>query len=263
MNRIDIAVSSGIVLAAILIYALPPYQQLAQWVFAGETTEYGGRLLRNLLVILFSAWLVCRPSFKKYFLPVPRDSSVMAWILLPVVYPGILYIFNRSVACIQPGLSTMLLLAYLVTAGLSEEWIFRGILQGYLRGRYPKRSAAIVCLWSASFFGIVHLMNLRFEHPIGVIPQVLGAFSIGLFLGILRIRGVSIWLLGLAHGLINVVGRDHCPRPGIPIPPATSIGFMDHVAASAIMLLVMLPLLLAFWMLSYRYRADGTMRPVS
>jgi len=263
MKRIDIAVSLGILLAAILIYTLPPYQRLAGIVLSEGDREYGARILRNLLVIALSAWLVYRGPLKRYLLSDRRDTRATAWLLLPVVYPGILYFFKRDLSCLQPCLSTILVLAYLMTAGLSEEWVFRGVLQGYLRARYPKRSAAIVCVWSASLFGLIHLMNLRFEHPFGVVPQVIGAFSIGLFFGILQVRRVSIWLLGLAHGLVNLIGRDYCQSPAFPRPQQSSIHFMDHVTASAIMLLVMAPLLLAFWVLSYGYRADGTLRPVS
>jgi membrane protease YdiL (CAAX protease family) len=111
-------------------------------------------------------------------------------------------------ACIQIGVNgfnvdSTMFIKYLILAiaiGVIEEVIFRGILFNMLKGR----SQIKIVLISASAFASIHLVNLfGGMNPWFVVLQIFAAFSIGLMLGVARLKDTTIWMIVIAHTLIN------------------------------------------------------------
>ncbi len=90
--------------------------------------------------------------------------------------------------------------AMLFAVGPAEEYLFRGVIQGYLRQSFSARGAIG---WSAVLFTLVHLPNLLANPESGVvsIPVWLG---IGLVLGWLYERTAALLVPVAVHGLYNV-----------------------------------------------------------
>jgi len=92
---------------------------------------------------------------------------------------------------------------YLVLAlaiGVIEELVFRGILFNLLKNKTQIK----IVLISASAFASIHLLNLLSGmSPVFVGLQIFAALSIGLMLGVVRIKDTSIWIVVIAHALIN------------------------------------------------------------
>jgi membrane protease YdiL (CAAX protease family) len=111
-------------------------------------------------------------------------------------------------ACVQIGVNgfnvdSIMFIKYLVLAiaiGVIEEVVFRGILFSMLKGR----SKIKIVLISASVFASIHFVNFfGGMSPWFVALQVFAAFSIGLMLGVARIKDTTIWMVVIAHTLIN------------------------------------------------------------
>ncbi len=98
--------------------------------------------------------------------------------------------------------STMFI-KYLILAiaiGIIEELLFRGILFHLLK----RRTKIKIVLVSASVFAAIHLLNFfggMSSLFIGL--QIFAAFSIGLMLGVARMKDNTIWMVVIAHTLIN------------------------------------------------------------
>lgn len=111
-------------------------------------------------------------------------------------------------ACVQIGVNgfnvdSTMFTKYLVLAiaiGVIEEVVFRGILFNMLKGR----SQIKIVLISASLFASIHFVNFfGGMSPWFVALQIFAAFSIGLLLGVARIKDTTIWMVVIAHTLIN------------------------------------------------------------
>lgn len=90
--------------------------------------------------------------------------------------------------------------AMLLVVGPAEEYLFRGVLQGYLRRSFSTRGAIG---WSAVLFMLIHLPNLVSNPESGAVsvPVWLG---IGLGLGWLYERTGALLVPILVHGFYNV-----------------------------------------------------------
>jgi membrane protease YdiL (CAAX protease family) len=111
-------------------------------------------------------------------------------------------------ACVQIGVNgfnvdSTIFIKYLVLAiaiGIIEEVVFRGILFNLLKGR----TQINIVLISASVFASIHLVNFfGGMNPWFVALQIFAAFSIGLMLGVARMKDTTIWMVVIAHTLIN------------------------------------------------------------
>lgn len=117
--------------------------------------------------------------------------------LLVVASVGIAF---RGFPSAQAGFVPTLLLGQFMI-GFSEETASRGIL---LYGLERLRSRRFALILSSVLFGITHLAGLAFGWPLGQsLHRVVTATILGLILGVVRLRGGSIWFPIAIHGLWN------------------------------------------------------------
>lgn len=90
------------------------------------------------------------------------------------------------------GLVQLALLA-VVVAPLAEEWFFRGLLLGAIRRASGLNWPAIVA--SGVAFGLIH-----HSQPQDIVPLA----TMGVFLGVLRVRYGSLSLCAMVHALFNL-----------------------------------------------------------
>ena len=94
----------------------------------------------------------------------------------------------------------------MICVGIAEELFFRGVIAEILFERFGVDRAGIwkAVILSGAFFGIVHLNNLSFGEPIGVLVQVIGASVSGMVFTAIYYRSGSIWTTILIHSYNDV-----------------------------------------------------------
>jgi hypothetical protein len=113
---------------------------------------------------------------------------------------------------VAPATAAYLVVAYALT-GFAEEGLYRGVLLRVL-GPLGARRAVLL---SAVFFGASHLVNLMFRsNPFLVFAQAVGAFSMGVGFGAMRLRTNTIWPLIFLHGSEDLLLR-FTRLPPIPL----------------------------------------------
>jgi membrane protease YdiL (CAAX protease family) len=97
----------------------------------------------------------------------------------------------------------------IIGIGIREEILFRGIIGNALAFKYAKsvKGLWITVLVSSLVFGFVHMFNMFAGATFsGALIQSLGAFGIGMVSMAIYLRGGNIWLLVLAHAVVDFVG---------------------------------------------------------
>lgn len=97
------------------------------------------------------------------------------------------------------GVLAVMLPAMLLAVGPAEEYLFRGVVQGYLRQSFSAWGAVG---WSALLFAVVHLPNLLSNPEAGIVSVPVW-LTIGVVLGWLYERAGALLVPVLVHGLYN------------------------------------------------------------
>lgn len=90
------------------------------------------------------------------------------------------------------GLTVVVLAVLVVSLAVLEEWLFRGVVFGYLRSQ----SVMLAVIGSAAIFALYHLSLF----------QLLPAFLLGLGLALIVVYFGAVWPAVVAHSLFNVIG---------------------------------------------------------
>lgn len=177
------------------------------------------------------------------------------WLLLiPLIFPGLIMLRVDKLSCLTPSFLSVCFISYKILAGVLEEVMFRGVILGHLRTHYPNRSLHFFCTVSALFFSAMHLINLTNSPLISVIPQLVYAFFMGLLFGVLLIRVRNVWLLGLVHGLLNILTLDVC-KALAGTQEGTYSNSAGDIASSVLAFLIMsLPVFLTYYLLVVSYK---------
>ncbi|WP_461242699.1 lysostaphin resistance A-like protein [Secundilactobacillus muriivasis] len=100
-------------------------------------------------------------------------------------------------------------IGYVVTAivmglgvGITEEYVFRGLLVGYLY-RHFRLSAMVTAIVSGIIFGGVHLVNALQGSLSNTIAQVIAAIALGFFFAVIYLLTNSLWLPIIGHSVID------------------------------------------------------------
>jgi membrane protease YdiL (CAAX protease family) len=168
-----------------------------------------------------------------------------AWMLLiPFVFPGVLYFGHIADGCFMQSSHWPYLAGFLILRGIMEEVMFRGVIQGYLVKNYPKASIYKIVLFSSVAFALTHLIAIRAHHVLGVVPQVIYAFFGGLIFGALQVRVKNVWLVGVVHGLVNIMSTS------CEVEQSGNISsWGEYFANLAGLALIFSPAVLVFWLL--------------
>ncbi|MDQ2852703.1 MAG: CPBP family intramembrane metalloprotease [Actinomycetota bacterium] len=128
----------------------------------------------------------------------------------------------------------------IVSVGVFEELLFRGVLLGTIRRTSWGRTGLRAALLSSAVFGAAHLVNLPREGLGPTIAQVVYAVLIGVFFAAVRIRSGSLLAVIVLHALLDwsfYLGSDVFAR--------ASSGSGSGIVSSLISVLV--GVLLAAW----------------
>ena len=100
---------------------------------------------------------------------------------------------------LPPASTLLFVIMNTMLVGLSEEWMFRGVLFQGLRSRLAMWPAILL---TSALFGAVHVMNVVTTGQLGeAIVQAAAAFMSGMVLIALLIRTGSIWVPIVYHAL--------------------------------------------------------------
>jgi len=132
----------------------------------------------------------------KFVAPRPANSLLILW------FPALYLLFFALLPAVLglPPVGTLLFIA-LNTAliGLSEEWMFRGVLFQGLRSRLDMWPAILL---TSLLFGAVHVLNvITTGQLLEAVVQSVAAFMSGMVLLALLIRTGSIWVPIAYHAL--------------------------------------------------------------
>lgn len=122
--------------------------------------------------------------------------------LLPLWFPMLYLVFFALLPAalgLPPGSALVFIALNTALVGLSEEWMFRGVLFHGLRSRLAVWPAMLL---TSGLFGAVHVLNVFVTgRLVEAAVQSVAAFMSGLLLQALLIRTGSIWVPIAYHAL--------------------------------------------------------------
>lgn len=156
--------------------------------------------------VLLGVWL-----FNRYIAHVPinwwqgRQMWLQLYQALPaIIVVGLLATANLAQIVHLPFSGLMVLyLGYIILVGLTEEYIFRGVLMPLFARSFPKRPLVAVAL-SSVLFGGLHIMNSTHLSLTYVLPQILFAMAIGTLFASLYARTKNLLLPVILHALTDL-----------------------------------------------------------
>ena len=229
-----------------------PWNQL----IPGFATNENRKLIRSVaevcLILPLVLYLVKRFGFRSEAGMKDYRPGNYWMILLPIIYPGIMNLINFDTSCDLWSVGFLLFCFYRFFAALFEEFVFRGLIQGYLSHQYPAHYHR-VNLVSAILFALIHFMNLRHDILPSVLSQVVFAFYMGLMFSAIFRWVRNIWYMGLIHACVNIVMSGYCAhlQPETADNVYTIADCMEAILSAA---LIMSPMLLIYFLLMYQYK---------
>jgi uncharacterized protein len=176
------------------------------------------------IAVLALASFIWRWNDLKFVAPDPLGSIKLLWLPALSLLP---FAVLASVIGLPPTSAMVYLAVNTALIGLSEEWMFRGILFQALRTRFRLWPAIIV---SSVLFGAIHVLNafVTGDLLLACLQAVAASMSGVLFVAIL-IRTGSIWPAIVYHALwdfgalVATYGAVQTPLPDGPLPLAAYV----------------------------------------
>lgn len=116
----------------------------------------------------------------------------------------------RGASGLRPVTEIVLFCLSMLMIGVSEELVFRGLIQNLLQDAFRDkqeagiRAAVFLC---GTLFGLLHLMNVFSGIPFSAVAvQAVGAGAMGWILCALYARCRNIWILSLVHAFFDLTG---------------------------------------------------------
>jgi len=185
-----------------------PFEKIFLNSFSFELSKNISRIIHGLVLVFFGITIIKIFSLSKSAGIKLFHIDRPGLLFLPIVYPMSLGISNLFGLGLNQTNWISIFLAFLamISKGLAEEVVFRGLLQTYLIKKYASRLSVlqIVCI-SATIFALMHIINISRYEYVDVINQVIGAFFFGVFFGAMLIKTANVFVLGIFHGCINFV----------------------------------------------------------
>lgn len=148
------------------------------------------------IVVLALATIILRWHDLRFIKPDVGSAIRIAW--LPLAYLA-LFLGLALVLGLPPASTLMFVALNTALVGLSEEWMFRGVLFQGLRSRFAIWPSIIL---SCVLFGSVHVLNVFVTGELGEAAlQATTAAASGLLFVALLIRTGSIWVPIIYHAL--------------------------------------------------------------
>jgi len=193
--------------AALLLFILVPVLMFAAaWLIrlTGLSTDISGPTQDGLVVI--GAWV-----YNRYLTHVPihwwnpRDLDHQFHLAIPsLILVGFLAI-AKIAQLFQMAFQPIMLfyIGYVILIGLTEEFVFRGVLIPLLARSMPNHPLAVVIVDSLMFGGL-HLINTSQMSWTYVLPQILFAMALGTFFAGLYISTQNLALTIGLHAITDI-----------------------------------------------------------
>lgn len=147
----------------------------------------------------------------------PRPTSALRVLWFPAIYL-VIFALLPALLGLPPARTLLFIALNTLLVGLSEEWMFRGVLFQGLRSRLTMWPAILV---TSAMFGAVHVLNvIGTGEFLGSVIQAAAAFLSGLVLIALLVRTGSIWVPIAYHALWDFgtfVTSASNPTPAAPV----------------------------------------------
>jgi membrane protease YdiL (CAAX protease family) len=155
-----------------------------------DTVSHGvGWNLAMAVALLAAATLAMRWRDLKFVAPRPVGSLRILWF--PSLYL-LLFAVLSVVLGLPPAATVGFVLLNTLLVGLSEEWMFRGVLFQALRSRLAMWPSILLM---SAMFGAVHVLNVFVTGQLfDAVVQAMAAFLSGVVLVALLVRTGSIWV---------------------------------------------------------------------
>ena len=168
-------------------------------------------ILNEVLCILWPAALAVLFGFRFIFRQRGIRATFGAAMPMFLLF-GYMLFSQLKTTCINPdahwksALEILWGILFLIGIGFREEVLYRGVITNAIALKYGNSTKGlwITALSTGAMFGAVHMLNV-FQNVsfTGALVQSIGAFSGGVFLCAVYLRGGSIWGMALLHTLID------------------------------------------------------------
>ncbi|MBR4200765.1 MAG: CPBP family intramembrane metalloprotease [Oscillospiraceae bacterium] len=151
-----------------------------------------------LVLLVYRLWF--RPEFRGIlfsgFFKTLRFAAAMPVFWLVLCLPDLL---NGN----YPQTFNLQVLSLGLTAGFSEEVVFRGLPLSYLKRQLrSEKQVPLIVFVTGGIFGLVHVSNILFGASVSAsLVQGVATSCIGIFLGAVFIRGGNVFVPILLHSL--------------------------------------------------------------
>lgn len=97
-------------------------------------------------------------------------------------------------------------IACMLCVGITEEFVFRGIIATLLLKKFGSGSVGIwiAIIFSGILFGVAHISNIFAASPMGVFVQAAIAAMLGMLLTAIYFRTGCIWVTVVLHALVDI-----------------------------------------------------------
>ncbi len=248
-----------IVVAAVYFFRKIPLHLVFEEMGFGTYSSKIKSVVFGLLIIGAGIIIAKQKKILQYGGFIKPDRRNFWMLLIPLFFPGLLFATDLELNCLNAIKPILMAVTLIFVSALMEEIVFRGVIQGYLRAKYPEKSRNSICVITAVFFALVHLTNVEYFDLEGVLQQVVYAFFIGLLFSALLYRTNSIWLLGLLHGLLNFLSY-RCDDEIIIGQHTETVSYQISLAGLANIggvILLLSPVLFIYWLLLKTMKAQS------
>jgi len=172
------------------------------------------------MIYIFSA-LIIGLTYAKYILHLsaedigvkkcfPRMKWIVVGILLPVIVSVFYLIFaegvmsKNSIYSIEGEIAAIISGVWVtgISAGIVEEFIFRGLIMHISENAWNRKVAIIV---PSLIFGAAHLNNISEGRIADAILLVVAGSMVGVMFSLIAYQSGSIWASAIVHALWNIV----------------------------------------------------------
>ena len=172
-----------------------------------------GFLAELVFVILAVVSLVIlkKTSVLKFKLNGFKEGASVGASLLVVIGIMLLGYISKQVAITESGLNVVMFLIHMLLIGVTEEVLFRGILQNAFHEYFGTKTYGAVVkaiVLSSAVFGLTHFTNVFRGVPVSsVAVQALLAIPAGMIFGVIYYRSnKNLWVGILIHALNDAAG---------------------------------------------------------
>ncbi len=222
-----------------------PLKPVFDLFFDEETVRQLSYVFISMVVIILG-WLIVKRY--KYLDEAGFRSANQRnyWMLLiPIFFPGILFLNNITSGCPAIDDQWIFFTSVVILRAVMEEVLCRGVIQGYMIKNHPATSKFLITIVSAVIFGALHFIGLFRDDFFTVFAQVIYATIMGLLFGALMIRVGNVWLLGLTHGIVNVMAHSCSSESEVAV--TGTLG--EYLLGVGSYIFVLSPIFLIYWLL--------------